>query len=124
MINDKEFTGFLNTGAEAFMGIDPAYYEKNKNDIKLDTVIALLPCYINASEQDSNSISYTIPYNPIIKFEDRVIRVFTKRSIMIHSLSSIMDFEYFDGIIGYHWFKRLGKKVLLDLDNMRLESVN
>lgn len=123
-INENEFTCCLTTGAEAFMGIDTAYYEKNKNDIKLDTVIALLPCYINASEQDSNSISYTIPYNPIIKFEDRVIRVFTKRSIMIHSLSSIMDFEYFDGIIGYHWFKRLGKKVLLDLDNMRLESVN
>lgn len=98
--------------------------KKNKNDIKLDTVIALLPCYINASEQDSNSISYAIPYNPIIKFEDRVMRVFTKRSIMIHSLSSVLPIEYFDGLVGYQCFKRLGKKVLLDLDNMRLESVN
>lgn len=121
MINEKEFTGFLNTGAEAFMGIDTAYYEKYKNDIKLDTITALIPCDFVTSDQTSCSISYAIPYNPIIKLEDRIIRVFKKRSIMIHSLSSILPIEYFDGLIGYQWFKRLGKKVLLDLDNMRLE---
>lgn len=121
MINEKEFTGFLNTGAEAFMGIDTAYYEKYKNDIKLDTITALIPCDFVTSDQTSCSISYAIPYNPIIKLEDRIIRVFKKRSIMIHSLSSILPIEYFDGLIGYQWFKRLGKKVLLDLDNMLLE---
>lgn len=29
--------------------------------------------------------------------------------------------KIFDGIIGYDFFRRLGKRVLLDFDNMRLE---
>lgn len=120
-INEKEFTGFFNTGQDEFLAIDTAFYEKYKDDIKLDTVIALPPMTFTTEDHTVDDLSYAVPYNPIIKFEDKIIPVFRKRSVMIHALSPFMSIECFDGFIGYHCLKRFGKKALLDFDNMRLE---
>lgn len=120
-INKKEFTAFLNTGAEIFIGIDTAFYEKHKKDIQIDSIIALTPFSITTLHQVQNNIPYMIPYKPKIKFEDSTIPIPRKRFVTIYSLYSMLPFNYFDGIIGYFCLKRLGKKVLFDFDNMRLD---
>lgn len=123
-INEKRFTGLLDTGADIFIGIDTMFYQKHKRDIMIDTITAKLPFSYATFNQVINNISYIIPYNPTIKFEDKIIRLFRKRSVMIYPMPSISSTEYFDGAIGYHCFKRLGNKVLLDFNNMRLEVKN
>lgn len=120
-INEKEFTAFLDTGAETFIGIDTAFYEKYKKDIKIDSITSIIPFSVMTLHHVQNNISYMIPYKPKIKFEDSIIRLFRKRSVMIYPLCTIFPVKYFDGVVGYYCLKRLGKKVLLDFDNMRLD---
>lgn len=120
-LNEKDFIGYLDTGADEFIAIDTVFYEKHKEDIKIDTITAIMPFNYVTLSHVRNNISYMIPDSPILRFEDRVIRILTKRSIKIYPVSSIVSIKFFDGLIGYHCFRRLGKRVLLDLDNMRLD---
>ena len=119
-VNEKDFTGFLDTGADIFMDIDTTFFKNYENDIVIDSVTAKTPYNIVLFHQSHFDIPYMIPYKPIIRFEDKQIHVLKKRSVKIYPLA-IWNGEVFDGIIGYHLFKRLGKKVLLDFENMRLE---
>lgn len=70
-----------------------------------------------------NNIPHEIPYKPTIVFDNKKMQPPTKNAIMIHSLRPIFTTEYFDGVIGYDFLKRIGEEVLLDLDNMRLEAI-
>ena len=119
-VNEKNFTGYLDTGADVFIDIDTTFYKKYQNIVKVDTITAKLPYSFISFHETSIDIPYIIPYKPIIKFEDKLVRVLKKRAVKIYSLS-VWNVDVFDGIIGYDFFKRLGKKVLLDFDNMRLE---
>lgn len=119
-VNEKEFIGCLDTGADIFMEIDTTFYKNYQSDILIDTVTAKTPYNIVLFHQSHFDIPYMIPHKPILKFEDKQIPVLRKRSVKIAPVM-IWKVEVFDGIVGYHLFKRLGTKVLLDFDNMRLE---
>lgn len=119
-VNERDFTGYLDTGADVFIDIDTTFYKKYQNSIQVDTITAK-PLYSFISFHENHiDIPYIIPYKPIIKFEDKPVRVLKKRAVKIYSLS-VWDVDVFDGLIGYLFFKRLGKRILLDFDNMRLE---
>lgn len=119
-VNERNFTGYLDTGADVFIDIDTTFYKKYQNSVQVDTITAK-PLYSFISFHENHiDIPYIIPYKPIIKFEDKPVRVLKKRAVKIYSLS-VWNVDVFDGLIGYDFLKRLGKKVLLDFDNMRLE---
>ena len=44
-------------------------------------------------------------------------------AVKTYPLGQIVPGIFFDGVIGNGFYRRIGKKVLLDLDNMRLEAV-
>lgn len=119
-VNEKDFTGYLDTGANIFIDIDTTFYKRNQNSVQADTVTAKPPYTFMSFHENHNDIPYVIPYKPIIKFENKLVRVLKKRAVKIYPLS-VWDVDVFDGLIGYDFFKRLGKRVLLDFDNMRLE---
>lgn len=124
-LNNVDFVALLDTGCDGAVEIDSIFYEKWENDIPIDTVIdkeqynylMLHGAWIN--------IPYEIPEKPIITFNGKPILPFGESDapLRIYSMHSIWPNLLFDGVIGYDLFKRIGKKVLLDLDNMRLEAI-
>ncbi len=67
-----------------------------------------------------NDDSYKIVCNPMLEFNNKPMLPPTENSVKIYTLH---PWKYLDGIIGYDFFKKIGKRVLLDLDNMRLEAI-
>lgn len=122
-INEKDFVGTLDTGFDDYIKIDTLYYEKYKNNIPTTQALEGEPYHIMMVHKIWNNIPYKIAYNPIIKFNNNQMNPPAEDAVRIHSLSAIWHEKYFDGVIGYDFFKRIGKKVLLDLDNMRLEAI-
>ena len=53
----------------------------------------------------------------------RLIWIRVLMNILQYPLGQIVPGIFFDGVIGNGFYRRIGKKVLLDLDNMRLEAV-
>ena len=60
--------------------------------------------------------------NPVIIFDNKLMQPPTiDDEVRVYSVKSIAPL--FDGFVGYRFYRSIGKKVLLDLDNMRLEAV-
>lgn len=121
-LNGKDFVGILDTGTDASMKVDTAFYEKYQNDIPIDTTITQEPYFYIMAHQVWDNLPYKIVQNPQITFNNKPID-FSQYPVTIYSLRPIWPGEYFDGVMGYSFFKNIGKKVLLDLDNMRLEAI-
>lgn len=123
--NNVEFTGLLDTGSDGYIEIDSVFHEKNKKHIPIDTIAAKDPFNLVMIHRTWLDIPYDIPEKPSIIFNDKHIPPPTESDIpiRIYSISSIWPSKFFDGVIGYDFFKVIGKKVLLDLDNMRLEAI-
>lgn len=123
-ISKHDFTGILDIGNDAFINIDTAFYEKYHADIPIDnTVLPSKSYFFIMAHQLFNNVPYKVPYKPVLEFNDAPFQVPTKESIKIYSLYQMWPGKYLDGVIGYNFFKKIGKKVLLDLDNMRLEAL-
>lgn len=124
-LNERGFIGTLDTGCDGYITIDSVFYDKNKNDIPIDTISVKTPFNFAMLHRTWVDIPYEIPEKPIITFNNKNVFVPTEKDnpIRIFSMQPIWPMKIFDGVIGYDFFKRIGKKVLLDLDNMRLEAI-
>lgn len=122
-LNGVNFTGYLDTGCGDYIEIDSMFYHKYKNDIPIVNSVEKEPyniamlhrAWINIPYQTSGKLAITFNKKPIESAPDRPIR--------IYAMQSIWPTELLDGAIGYDFFKKIGRKVLLDLDNMRLEAI-
>ena len=123
-INKHNFTGTLDTGSDSFLEIDTAFYKKYHADIPIDnTILPSKSYFIIMAHQLFNNVPYKVPYIPVLEFNNTPLQVPTKEAIKIYSLYHMWPGRYLDGVIGYNFFRRIGKKVLLDLDNMRIEAI-
>lgn len=123
-INKHDFTGVLDIGSDAFLDIDTAFYKKHHADIPIDnTILPSKSYFFIMAHQLFNNTPYKVPYKPVLKFNNTSFLVPKEGSIKIYSLCYMWPGRYLDGVIGYDFFKRIGKKVLLDLDNMRLDAI-
>lgn len=122
-INEEDFIGTLDLGFDDYILIDTAFYEKHQDNIQIDSIADIKPYFIMMPHRLWNNISYKVVLKPAILLNNKLMRPPTKESVKVYSLRPIWYGEYFDGVIGYDFFKRIGKKVLLDLDNMRLEAI-
>lgn len=123
--NNVKFTGLLDIGSDGYLEIDSIFYLKNKKHIPIDTIIVKNPFNLAMLHCTWVDITYDIPENPTIIFNDKHILLPEENDnpVRIYSMSSIWPMKFFDGVIGYDFFKVIGKKILLDLNNMRLEAI-
>lgn len=121
-LNGKNFVGTLDTGFDDWVKIDTSFYEKYKESIPIVPAVPKDPYNIFMPHRIWEDVSYKIASNPIIEFNNKPMSLPAESYIKIFSLRPMWYGEFFDGVIGYRFFKRIGRKVLLDLDNMRLEA--
>jgi hypothetical protein len=124
-LNKQDFIGQLDTGADSYIEIDSVFYEKHKNDIPIDTMTVKKPYNLAMFHHTWVDMPYQIPDNLKITFDNKQISPPSddENPIRIYSIQPIWSTKIFDGVIGYDFFKKIGKRVLLDLDNMRLEAI-
>ena len=124
-LNKQDFIGQLDTGADSYIEIDSVFYEKYKNDIPIDTMTVKKPYNLAMFHHTWVDMPYQIPDNLKITFDNKQISPPSddENPIRIYSIQPIWSTKVFDGVIGYDFFKKIGKRVLLDLDNMRLEAI-
>lgn len=121
-LNKKDFTGTLDIGFDEYMMIDSLFYERYQNDIPTVSMAEKDSYNIVMVHQFYNNIPYKIAHNLSIEFNNKLMFPPLEKDIKIYSMQPVfLPMKIFDGIIGYDFFRRLGKKVLLDFDNMRLE---
>ena len=122
-INDIPFTAHVDFGSTSYMQIHSSFYEKNKCKIPVKSVADKKPLNISMIHNTWLNIPYEIPENPILKFNSKIVLAKEDNVIEIYSLSGQSVPGTFDGHIGYPFFRNLGKKILLDFDNMRIDII-
>ena len=121
-LNGKEFLGMVDTGLDSYIRVDTSFHEKYAKEILIDTTTIQEPHHMITANRIWNDVPYKIIYKPVILFNNKRMQP-AKGTVRIYSLYPMWYGEYFDGVIGYDFFRRVGKKVLLDLDNMRFEAI-
>lgn len=122
-INDIPFTAHLDLGSDSYIQIHSSFYEKNKSRIPIKHLKNRKKLNILMFHKAWLDIPYEIAKNPQIRFNDKNIPVKKKQLVEIYSLPDQVMPEVYDGDIGYPFLRDLGKKLLLDFDNMRLEII-
>ena len=122
-LNGADLTANLDTGSNAYLEVDSAFYAKHKEEMPIDTTMTDNAFSVFMLHQAWESVTYKSLEEPVIMFDNKLMQPPTVESIKIYPIGSIWPSVFFDGIIGYDFYRRIGKKVLLDFDNMRLEAV-
>lgn len=121
-VNHIPSVAFIDIGdvTEGFH-IDSWFYERNREKITINKSIkkeALSNIMMHSIRQN---IHYEIVHHPSIMFEEQKVNL-KKNKIYICSLMRWGLYPNFtESIIGYHFFKNLGKEILFDFNNMRID---
>ena len=120
-LNGVAFTANLDTGSNEYVTVDSAFYEKHQKEMPIGFVMKKNRFGVAMVHQARMS-SYKSLKNPVIIFDNKLMQPPTiDDEVRVYSVKSIAPL--FDGFVGYRFYRSIGKKVLLDLDNMRLEAV-
>jgi hypothetical protein len=122
-INDIPFTAHLDFGSSSYMQLHSSFYEKHKNKIPIKHLKKKKDINIAMLHRTWFNIPYEIAKNPELRFNDKIIPSKKNQVIEIYSLPEQAMPEIFDGHIGYPFLNDLGKKILLDFDNMRIDII-
>ncbi|RXF70351.1 aspartyl protease family protein [Arcticibacter tournemirensis] len=120
-VNGLAYVGNLCTGSDDFLNMRFSFYEKNKSQIEIDSVTQKRPFQFNNTTGSSFNIPHEIVKDAKIYLNGRGIN---------HNIGDVLVwdknliFNTFDGGIGVRLFKRLGPRVTLDFDNMKLTASN
>ncbi|MGX5689259.1 retropepsin-like aspartic protease [Arcticibacter tournemirensis] len=118
-VNGLAYVGNLCTGSDDFLNMRFSFYEKNKSQIEIDSVTQKRPFQFNNTTGSSFNIPHEIVKDAKIYLNGRGIN---------HNIGDVLVwdknliFNTFDGGIGVRLFKRLGPRITLDFDNMRLKA--
>ena len=121
-LNGVAFTANLDTGSNEYVTVDSAFYEKHQKELPIAST-----CKKNTFGEvmlhQARAITYKTLKDPAIIFDDKLMQPPGPEAVKTYPLGQIVPGIFFDGVIGNGFYRRIGKKVLLDLDNMRLEAV-
>lgn len=117
-INGLSYTGYLDCGDNEFLSMEFPFYERNKSCIQIDSEIQKPPLTFHGMTGSTTNLPYEIVKNPLIYSNGKQINP-NKRVIIVNRAR---HFNTFDGTVGVHFFYRLGAKVILDFNNMRIEG--
>ncbi|WP_278718405.1 retropepsin-like aspartic protease [Bacteroides caecimuris] len=117
-INGLSYTGYLDSGDNEFLSIEFPFYERNRSSIQIDSVIQKTPLSYHGMTGSAFNLPYEVVKDPWIYSNGKQINP-DERVIIVNRMR---HFDSFDGTVGVHFFYRLGTKVILDFNNMRIEG--
>lgn len=121
-LNGVAFTANLDTGSNEYVTVDSAFYEKHQKELPIASTCKKNTFGVVMLHQ-ARAITYKTLKDPAIIFDDKLMQPLGPEAVKTYPLGQIVPGIFFDGVIGNGFYRRIGKKVLLDLDNMRLEAV-
>ena len=121
-LNGVAFTANLDTGSNEYVTVDSAFYEKHQKELPIASTCRKNTFGVVMLHQ-ARAITYKTLKDPAIIFDDKLMQPPGPEAVKTYPLGQIVPGIFFDGVIGNGFYRRIGKKVLLDLDNMRLEAV-
>lgn len=121
-LNGVDFTANLDTGSDQYITVDSAFYKKHQKEMPIDFTMKKNRFAVAMIHQ-ARAIRYKTLKDPAIIFDDKLMQPPGPEAVKTYPLGQIASGIFFDGVIGNGFYRRIGKKVLLDLDNMRLEAV-
>lgn len=121
-LNGVAFTANLDTGSNEYVTVDSAFYEKHQKELPIASTCKKNTFGVVMLHQ-ARAITYKTLKDPAIIFDDKLMQPPGPEAVKTYPLDQIVPGIFFDGVIGNGFYRRIGKKVLLDLDNMRLEAV-
>ena len=121
-LNGVAFTANLDTGSNEYVTVDSAFYEKHQKELPIASTCKKNTFGVVMLHQ-ARAITYKTLKDPAIIFDDKLMQPPGPEAVKTYPLVQIVPGIFFDGVIGNGFYRRIGKKVLLDLDNMRLEAV-
>ena len=121
-LNGVAFTANLDTGSNEYVTVDSAFYEKHQKELPIASTCKKNTFGVVMLHQ-ARAITYKTLKDPAIIFDDKLMQPPGPEAVKTYPLGQIVPGIFFDGVIGNGFYRRIGKKVLLDLDNMRLEAV-
>lgn len=121
-LNGVAFTANLDTGSNEYVTVDSAFYEKHQKELPIASTSKKNTFGVVMLHQ-ARAITYKTLKDPAIIFDDKLMQPPGPEAVKTYPLGQIVPGIFFNGVIGNGFYRRIGKKVLLDLDNMRLEAV-
>lgn len=121
-LNGVAFTANLDTGSNEYVTVDSAFYEKHQKELPIASTCKKNTFGVVMLHQ-ARAITYKTLKDLAIIFDDKLMQPPGPEAVKTYTLGQIVPGIFFDGVIGNGFYRRIGKKVLLDLDNMRLEAV-
>ena len=121
-LNGVAFTANLDTGSNEYVTVDSAFYEKHQKELPIASTCKKNTFGVVMLHQ-ARAITYKTLKDPAIILDDKLMQPPGPEAVKTYPLGQIVPGIFFDGVIGNGFYRRIGKKVLLDLDNMRLEAV-
>lgn len=121
-LNGVAFTANLDTGSNEYVTVDSAFYEKHQKELPIASTCKKNTFGVVMLHQ-ARAITYKTLKDPAIIFDDKLMQPPGPEAVKTYPLGQIVPGIFFDGVIVNGFYRRIGKKVLLDLDNMRLEAV-
>ena len=121
-LNGVAFTANLDTGSNEYVTVDSAFYEKHQKELPIASTCKKNTFGVVMLHQ-ARAITYKTLKDPAIIFDDKLMQPPGPEAVKTYPLGQIVPGIFFDGVIGNGFYRRIGKKVLLDLDNMCLEAV-
>lgn len=122
-INDIPFTAHVDWGATTYLHIYKSFYERNKSQIHVKTLEEKKPLNIIMMHEAWTNIPYEIPESLGLKFGGKTLPYDESNDIKIYSLPGNTMQEELDGVVGFEFFKKLGKRILFDFKNMRIDVI-
>jgi len=119
-INQINYTSFLDCGWKGFIAIDSLFYERNKDQFRIDTLTYKKPLHYAMLTNVYKNIpyEYLAPDN-LLSFDNKKVELQYKDVIIYKSRNTGTP----NGVFGVYFFRRLGSKTVLDFLNMRLEPI-
>ena len=118
-VNGLPYTGYLDCGDDGLLTMEFPFYERNRESIQIDSTITKPPLNFYRMTGSFFNVPYEIVENPVIYSNGRSIPTNDSRVTVVNQN---WTFNPFDGTVGVQLFQRLGKKVVLDFNKMRIEG--
>ena len=124
-LNDIFVTTTIDTKSNDYIRIDRCLYEKHEPFIPVDTLKEKRFNYQTVISDVPLDTFKVIARDPVVTFHNQIIHLEKDDHVCISSLAQWGEAypEMVESVIGFPFLKHLGKKILFDFRNMRMEAL-
>lgn len=121
-INGLNFVGYLDTGSNVFLNMAFPFYEKNEDTIQIDTLAQKTSFARHTLTGTISNIPCKVAKNIKIDLGGKIVSNNKGETLIFNVFTS--NVNIFDGEMGSLLLKEMGPKIIIDFDNMKIESSN